>query len=87
MILYLDKNIKISSNKIAKLGHKTIIHIGKTPTYKDVLKLYMSKNTNIESNKYPKIEIKSTVWIVFFLLSELIKQIVKNNRPHIKPGR
>ena len=51
MILYLDKNIKISSNKIAKLGHKTIIHIGKTPIYKDVLKLYISKNTNIVSNK------------------------------------
>jgi hypothetical protein len=36
IILYLDKNIKISSNKIAKLGHKTIIHIGNTPIYKDV---------------------------------------------------
>ena len=35
----LPSEINLSSNKIAKLGHKTIIHIGKTPTYKDVLKL------------------------------------------------
>ena len=34
--LYLPKNIKISSNKIAKLGHRSIIQIGNKPKYKDV---------------------------------------------------
>jgi hypothetical protein len=36
--LYFDKKTKISSNKVAKLGHKTSIQTGKTPKLKEVLK-------------------------------------------------
>ena len=84
--LYFDKKTNTSSNKVAKLGHRTSIHIGNFPKYKDDSKLYILKFTKIESNKYPTTEIENTINVNLLLFCEFMKTKNKKIRPQIKTG-